>query len=204
MCPPGCELARLAYRPCSSHRSMDPGYLSNAYVVGDEPGGTAVFVDSGAPIEPLLALSSEQAADADPRAAHARARRPRRARGRARPAVVTGSLRDRRPDDRGDPDARPLRRHGLLRRPTIGESSSSPATRSSRTRSAAATSSRSASAVMDVYMAMPHDARASCRATPTRRRSAASGSENPFVRVWRGDRAGGHRARVGRAAATRR
>ena len=36
-------------------RSMHPGYLSNAYVVADEEGGTAVFVDSGAPMEPLLA-----------------------------------------------------------------------------------------------------------------------------------------------------
>jgi hydroxyacylglutathione hydrolase len=36
-------------------RSMHPGWLSNAYLVGDEPGGTAVFVDSGAPLEPLLA-----------------------------------------------------------------------------------------------------------------------------------------------------
>ncbi len=33
---------------------MDPGWLSNAYVVGDEVGGTAVFVDSGAPLEPLF------------------------------------------------------------------------------------------------------------------------------------------------------
>jgi hydroxyacylglutathione hydrolase len=35
-------------------RSMDPGWLSNAYVIADEPGGTAVFVDSGAPLEPLF------------------------------------------------------------------------------------------------------------------------------------------------------
>lgn len=35
-------------------RSMQPGWLSNAYLVADEPGGTAVFVDSGAPLEPLL------------------------------------------------------------------------------------------------------------------------------------------------------
>src|SRR5215212_1104997 len=35
-------------------RSIDPRWLSNAYVVADEPGGTAVFVDSGAPLEPLL------------------------------------------------------------------------------------------------------------------------------------------------------
>ncbi len=33
---------------------MDAGWLSNAYLVYDEPGGTAVFVDSGAPLEPLL------------------------------------------------------------------------------------------------------------------------------------------------------
>jgi glyoxylase-like metal-dependent hydrolase (beta-lactamase superfamily II) len=42
------------------HRSLDPRYLSNAYVVGDEPGGTAVFVDSGAPLEPLLRFVEEQ------------------------------------------------------------------------------------------------------------------------------------------------
>jgi hydroxyacylglutathione hydrolase len=35
-------------------RSMDPGWLSNAYLLADEEGGTAVFVDSGAPIQPLL------------------------------------------------------------------------------------------------------------------------------------------------------
>jgi hydroxyacylglutathione hydrolase len=35
-------------------RSMHDRFLSNAYVVGDEPGGVAVFVDSGAPLEPLL------------------------------------------------------------------------------------------------------------------------------------------------------
>jgi glyoxylase-like metal-dependent hydrolase (beta-lactamase superfamily II) len=34
---------------------MHPGYLSNAYVVADEEGGKAVFVDSGAPLEPLRA-----------------------------------------------------------------------------------------------------------------------------------------------------
>ena len=34
---------------------MHPSWLSNAYVLGDEPGGVAVFVDSGAPLEPLLA-----------------------------------------------------------------------------------------------------------------------------------------------------
>jgi glyoxylase-like metal-dependent hydrolase (beta-lactamase superfamily II) len=36
-------------------RSMDDNWLSNAFLLGDEPGGVAVFVDSGAPLEPLLA-----------------------------------------------------------------------------------------------------------------------------------------------------
>lgn len=35
-------------------RSMHPGWLSNAYLIGDRRGGRAVFVDSGAPLEPLL------------------------------------------------------------------------------------------------------------------------------------------------------
>ena len=33
---------------------MHPGWLSNAYLVYDRPGGCAVFVDSGAPLDPLL------------------------------------------------------------------------------------------------------------------------------------------------------
>ena len=36
--------------------SMHEVWLSNTYVVADEPGGTAVFVDSGGPIESLLAF----------------------------------------------------------------------------------------------------------------------------------------------------
>ena len=42
-------------------RSMDSGWLSNAYLVADEPGGSAVFVDSGAPLEPLLAQATKDA-----------------------------------------------------------------------------------------------------------------------------------------------
>jgi hydroxyacylglutathione hydrolase len=40
-------------------RSMHPDWLSNAFVVGDKEGGVAVFVDSGAPLEPLLAAIAE-------------------------------------------------------------------------------------------------------------------------------------------------
>jgi hydroxyacylglutathione hydrolase len=38
---------------------MDSRWLSNAYLVADEAGGTAVFVDSGAPLGPLLEAAAE-------------------------------------------------------------------------------------------------------------------------------------------------
>src|SRR5262249_59424868 len=44
-------------RPVLIERSMHPGYLSNAYLVADEQGGTAVYIDSRAPLEPLLAAA---------------------------------------------------------------------------------------------------------------------------------------------------
>lgn len=40
-------------------RSMHPDYRSNAYLVADEPGGHAVFIDAGAPIEPLMSKADE-------------------------------------------------------------------------------------------------------------------------------------------------
>src|ERR671936_238749 len=36
---------------------MHPDWLSNAYLVADEEGGAAVFVDSGADVPPLLAAA---------------------------------------------------------------------------------------------------------------------------------------------------
>src|SRR5919204_2289136 len=36
---------------------MHPNWLSNAFLVADEEGGTAVYVDSGAPLEPLRAAA---------------------------------------------------------------------------------------------------------------------------------------------------
>jgi hydroxyacylglutathione hydrolase len=38
-------------------RSMHDGWLSNSYLVGDEPGGTAVLIDSGGPTQPLIAAA---------------------------------------------------------------------------------------------------------------------------------------------------
>lgn len=36
------------------YRSEDPRWLSNAYLVSDGPGGSAVVIDTGAPIAPLI------------------------------------------------------------------------------------------------------------------------------------------------------
>jgi hydroxyacylglutathione hydrolase len=38
---------------------MHPGWLSNAYLVADEEGGSALYVDSGAPLEPLQAAAAQ-------------------------------------------------------------------------------------------------------------------------------------------------
>jgi len=48
------SVLEVAYPPVLVERSLDPGWLSNAYLVADEEGGAAVFVDSGAPMQPLL------------------------------------------------------------------------------------------------------------------------------------------------------
>jgi hydroxyacylglutathione hydrolase len=39
---------------------MHPRYLSNSYVIADKRGGTALYVDSGAPLAPLLQFISQQ------------------------------------------------------------------------------------------------------------------------------------------------
>ena len=41
-------------------RSMNDQFLSNTYVVADEDGGTAVMIDAGGPVEPLLAAIDER------------------------------------------------------------------------------------------------------------------------------------------------
>jgi hydroxyacylglutathione hydrolase len=41
-------------------RSMDPGWLSNAYLAWDEGTREAFFVDSGAPLEPLVEVAERE------------------------------------------------------------------------------------------------------------------------------------------------
>jgi hydroxyacylglutathione hydrolase len=41
-----------------TERSMNDDFLSNTYVVADEPGGHAVMIDAGGPVQPLLQFLS--------------------------------------------------------------------------------------------------------------------------------------------------
>jgi hydroxyacylglutathione hydrolase len=179
-------------------RSLDPSWLSNAYLVADEPGGTAVFVDSGAPIEPLLAQAREWGvtpthvlrthAHSDHVAHEAELGLP----------VVTGALRV------GGLEIEAI--------PTPGHSDDTvafvvgDAVFSGDTLFKDAVGGGDFAAirrvVMDVYMAMPHDR----RVLPGHTDETTIGrewDENPFIRVWRGVEPGGTaRVRVGGEDAT--
>src|SRR5438034_465724 len=90
---------------------MHPGWLSNAYLVADEPGGTAVFVDSGAPVEPLLRRAAEwrvEPSDVRRRVGC----EPVRRRLARRPARGDGALPGRRPRRDADRLVARLRREG--------------------------------------------------------------------------------------------
>jgi glyoxylase-like metal-dependent hydrolase (beta-lactamase superfamily II) len=177
---------------------MDPGWLSNGYVVGDEPGGTAVFVDSGAPLEPLLRFVDEQ---------------------RLTPTHVlrTHSHADHvaHEDELGLPVVTgPLTTGGLVVEaiPTPGHSDDMVCFVVGELVFSGDTLFRDAvgggdlalirTAVMDVYMAMPHER----RVLPGHTDETTIGREwesNPFVRVWRGaDPEGAERVSVGGRAAT--
>lgn len=167
-------------------RSMDTGYLSNAYLVADRPGGSAVYVDSGAPLEPLRAFArAHELTPTHVLRTHGHADHVTHERELGLP-VVTSSLRtggleiEAIPtpghcDDMvcfvvSDGGGEELVFSGdTLFRDSIGGGDFA-AIRS---------------AVMDVYMAMP-PAR---RLLPGHTDSSTIGREwehNPFVRVWRG------------------
>ena len=178
---------------------MDSRYLSNAYVVGDEEGGTAVFVDSGAPLEPLLRFVDEH---------------------RLTPTHVlrTHAHADHveHEDELGLPVVRTSLEAGDLwieAIPTPGHSDdmvcfvvNDHAVFSGDTlfKDAVGGGDFTAikSAVMDVYMQMPHDR----RVLPGHTDETTIGrewEENPFVTVWRGTAPEGtERVRVGGRDAT--
>ena len=179
---------------------MDPGWLSNAYLVADEEGGTALVVDSGAPIEPLLAAAERWRVKpehllrthADPdHVAHEN---------ELGVTVITRSL------ETGGlrVEALPTPGHSadhlafvvndelcfsgdILFRDAVGGGRDVPAIRRS---------------VMDVLMGLPHD----MRVLPGHTDETTIGREweaNPFVRYWRGlDPEGDEPCRVGGEDAT--
>jgi hydroxyacylglutathione hydrolase len=178
---------------------MDPNWLSNAYLVADEHGGTAVFVDSGAPIEPLLRMVDEwQVTPTHVLRTH------------SHPDHVANE------SELGVPVARESLESGDLwieAIPTPGHSDdmvafvvNDAAVFSGDTLFKDAVGGgdyeQVKSAVMDVYMSMPPDR----RVLPGHTDETTIGREweqNPFVRVWRGvEPEGTERVRVAGRDAT--
>lgn len=178
---------------------MDSRWLSNAYLVADEAGGTAVFVDSGAPLEPLLQAAEEW---------------------RVTPTHV---LRTHSHPDHVEHESEldvPVVRQSLETGdlwidaiPTPGHSDdmvcfviNDHAVFSGDTLFKDAVGGgdfqQIKEAVMDVYMSMPHDR----RVLPGHTAETTIGrewEENPFVRVWRGaEPEGDEQVRVSGRAAT--
>jgi len=180
-------------------RSMHPDYLSNAYLVADREGGTAVFVDSGAPLGPL---------------------REAQERWRVEPAFV---LRTHSHQDHVEHEAElglPVRTDaveaGQLRveaLPTPGHSDDMVAfvvngeavfTGDTLFKDSVGGGNfeQIRRSVMDVLLALPHELRVLPGHTDETT-LAREWEENPFVRVWRGAEAEGTDAcRVGGEEAT--
>src|SRR5919204_946911 len=172
---------------------MDPGWLSNAYLVADQEAGAAFFVDSGAPLEPLLAAARRWGATPECVL-----------RTHAHPDHVAHEA------ELGLPVVRESTRIGSLEIeaiPTPGHSDDmvcfvvdGKAVFSGDTLFKDAVGGGDFEAirraVMDVYMAMPHDR----RVLPGHTDETTIGrewNENPFVRVWRGvEPEGSERCRV--------
>ena len=178
---------------------MDSSWLSNAYLIADEPGGTAVFVDSGAPLEPLLRTAEGW-----------RVTPTHVLRTHDHPDHVAHEAELGLPVARGSLESGDLWIEAI---PTPGHSDdmvcfvvNDHAVFSGDTLFKGAVGGgdfqQIRSAVMDVYMAMPHDR----RVLPGHTDETTIGYEwehNPFVRVWRGaDDEGTERVRVAGRDAT--
>jgi hydroxyacylglutathione hydrolase len=160
---------------------MDSRWLSNAYLVADREGGSAVFVDSGAPLEPLLRAAERW--NVTPEAVlrtHSHADHVVHE-GELGVPVVTGAGRF------GDLEVEAI--------PTPGHSDDMGGfvigdlvfSGDTLFKDAVGGGEFAAirHAVMDIYMAMPHER----RVLPGHTDETTIGrewDENPFVRVWRG------------------
>ena len=178
---------------------MDSRWLSNAYLVADEPGGTAVFADSGAPMD-LLVRTAEQW-DVTPThvlRTHAHADHVLHE-GELGVPVALGSLETGglsieaipTPGHSADMicfviDGRAVFSGDTLFMDAVGGGDFG----------------QIKAAVMDIYMEMPHDR----RVLPGHTDETTIGREwerNPFIRVWRGvEPEGTEQVRVNGRAAT--
>jgi hydroxyacylglutathione hydrolase len=161
---------------------MNARWLSNAYLVADEEGGAAVFVDSGAPLEPLLQAAEDW-----------RVQPSHILRTHAHPDHVEHE------DELGLPVIRDALQVGGLEVEVIATPGHSEdmvcfvvngeLVFSGDTLFKDAVGGgdyeRVRGSVMDIYMAMPHER----RVLPGHTDETTIGREweqNPFVRVWRG------------------
>jgi hydroxyacylglutathione hydrolase len=167
-------------------RSLDPQYLSNAYLVAAQDGGSAVYVDSGAPLEPLLTFAREhQLTPTHVLRTHSHFDHVVHEAELGLP-VVTGAL------ETGGlvVEAIPTPGHSDdMVCFVVSDGSGADAVFSGDTLFKDAVGGGDFGlirrAVMDVYMAMPHER----RLLPGHTDETTIGrewDENPFVRVWRG------------------
>ena len=161
---------------------MDSNWLSNAYLVADEEGGTAVFVDAGAPVEPLLRRAEEwRVTPTHVLRTHAHADHVAHEAELGVPvvtgALTTGSLRIEAiptPGHSDDMVCFVVNDELVFSGDTLFKDSVSGGDVEAIRR-----------VVMDVFMAMPHDR----RVLPGHTDETTVGREwerNPFVTVWRG------------------
>jgi hydroxyacylglutathione hydrolase len=178
---------------------MDGRWLSNAYLVADEEGGSAVFVDSGAPLGPLLHAASEwQVTPSHVLRTHAHPDHVEHEDELGLP-VVRGPLQVGGLDI--EAIATPGHSDDMVAFVVNGELVFSGDTLF-KDAVGGGNFEQVRSSVMDVYMAMPHER----RVLPGHTDETTIGrewEENPFVRVWRGvEPEGTERVRVaGREAA---
>lgn len=170
-------------------RSLDPQYLANGYIVGDRPGGVALFVDSGAPLAPLRAFAAEH--DLTPThvlRTHSHHDHVAFEQELGLP-VVTGPL----SSGALEVEAIPTPGHSadmvcfVVSVVSVGSGEELVFSGDTLFRDSVGGGDFDAirRAVMDVYMAMPHER----RLLPGHSDESTIGREwesNPFVRVWRG------------------